>query len=182
MTDPVYEEFLSSARSEFGRCRQLGEKAMAQLSDRELYLQPGPADNSIAVIVNHLAGNMLSRWTNFLEEDGEKPWRNREAEFGQPPRERTELMRHWQAGWECLFAALDTLREADSGAKVLIRNQPHSIAGAVQRQLAHYASHVGQIVYLAKHFKGAGWEFLSIPPGQSEAFNQHLFGTGPKPG
>ena len=181
MMDPVYEEFLKSARLEFAHYRQLGERAMAQLSDRELYLQPGPADNSIAVIANHLAGNMLSRWTNFLEEDGEKPWRNREAEFGEPPRERGALMQHWHAGWACLFEALDTLGQTDPGAQVLIRNQPHSISRAIHRQLAHYASHVGQIVYLAKHLKGVGWEYLSIAPGQSEAFNKQLFGTGPKP-
>lgn len=176
--EPIYTEFLNSARSEFERYRKLGEAAMAQLSDRELYLQPGPADNSVAVIVNHLAGNMLSRWTNFLAEDGEKPWRNREAEFGTPPATREKLTAHWQAGWDCLFAALETLGGADPGAKVMIRNQPHSIAQAVQRQLAHYASHVGQMVYLAKMLKGPNWEYLSIAPGQSEAFNRELFGPG----
>ncbi len=179
--EPIYTEFLNSARSEFERYRMLGEAAMAQLSDRELYLQPGPADNSVAVIVNHLAGNMLSRWTNFLAEDGEKPWRNREAEFGPPPATREKLAAHWQAGWDCLFMALETLGGADPDAKVLIRNQPHSIPQAVLRQLAHYASHVGQMVYLAKMLKGPNWEYLSIAPGQSEAFNRKLFGPGSQP-
>jgi len=175
--DPIYKDFLESARTEFERYRKLGEEAMAQLSDRELYLQPGPADNSVAVIANHLAGNMLSRWTHFLAEDGEKPWRNREAEFGTPPATREKLMAHWQGGWICLFAALETLDGADPGAKVLIRNQPHSILQAVHRQLAHYASHVGQMVYLAKMLKGPNWKYLSIAPGQSEAFNRERFGT-----
>lgn len=178
--EAIYPDFLSSAKAEFERYRSLGEAALAQLSDRELYLQPGPADNSVAVIVNHLAGNMLSRWTNFLAEDGEKPWRNREAEFEQPPATRDSLLQHWNAGWDCLFAALDALPQTDPGTQVMIRNQPHSIAQAVHRQLGHYASHVGQIVYLAKHLKGAGWQYLSIAPGQSEAFNKRLFGTDSK--
>ncbi len=178
--ETIYREFLSSARAEFERYRGLGEAAMAQLSDAELYLQPGPGDNSMATIVNHLAGNMLSRWTNFLVEDGEKTWRNREAEFREPPGDREQLLQHWEAGWECLFRALETLREADPTTKVLIRAQPHSIPQAVHRQLAHYASHVGQMVYLAKHLKGEHWMYLSIAPGQSEAFNRQLFGKGPK--
>lgn len=174
--DFIYQEFLSSARSEFDRYRRLGESALAQLSDRELYLQPGPADNSVAVIINHLAGNLTSRWTNFLDEDGEKPWRNREAEFGEPPGTRQMLMERWQSGWDCLFKALDALRETDPARRVVIRNQPHSIPQAVHRQLAHYACHVGQMIYLAKHFKGSAWEYLSIPPGQSESFNRKHFG------
>lgn len=166
-------DFLDSARKEFRYYRSLGERAMAQLPDADLFKDPAPGSNSIAVIVLHLHGNMLSRWTEFLTSDGEKAWRDREGEFDPKLTARDELMARWNAGWDCLLAAIDPLTPADLERTVRIRTEPHSVAQAITRQLAHVPYHVGQIVLLAKLFKGESFQSLSIPRGGTAAFNRN---------
>ncbi|UJH66907.1 DUF1572 family protein [Allomuricauda sp. SCSIO 65647] len=168
--------YLENVRFEFERYKTMGEKTFKQLSPQELHWRPSENDNSIAIIAKHLAGNMLSRWTNFLTEDGEKPWRHRDTEFEDPPNTKEELMLVWEKGWQCLFQAIEAVNESNFDANIKIRGKKHSIVQAFNRQLAHYASHVGQIVMLGKMIKGSAWTSLSIPKGQSEAFNKNLFG------
>lgn len=170
------EDFIKSAQVEFKRYKTLGDKTFAQLSEKELHWANSPSDNSIALIIKHMVGNMKSRWTNFLSEDGEKPWRNRETEFEDPIATKKKLLASWEEGWECLFNALDAVNEANFITDIYIRNEKHTIIEAVHRQLAHYASHVGQIVFLGKMIKGKDWTSLSIPKGGSEAFNKEKFG------
>ncbi|MFZ1694492.1 MAG: DUF1572 family protein [Flavobacteriales bacterium] len=166
-------DFLDSARKEFRYYRSLGERAMAQLPDADLFKEPAPGNNSIAVIVQHLHGNMLSRWTEFLTSDGEKAWRDREGEFDPKLTARDELMARWNKGWDCLLAAIDPLTPADLERTVRIRTEPHSVAQAIARQLAHVPYHVGQIVLLAKLIKGESFQSLSIPRGGTAAFNRN---------
>jgi len=154
--------------------KKLGEKAMAQLSDQQLYAVLDPEMNSVAVMVKHMAGNMRSRWTEFPLVDGESPTRNRDSEFVEPPASRTELMALWDDGWQRVFAALESLTEADLSRQVTIRGEVHSITQALHRQLAHYAYHVGQIVFLAKHLRTADWQSLSIPRRGSAEFNRRV--------
>jgi Protein of unknown function (DUF1572) len=154
--------------------KRLGTQAMAQVPDQFLPATPDAESNSIAIIVKHLAGNMRSRWPDFLTVDGEKPGRDRDAEFVDPPLSRAEISAMWEAGWKCAFDALEPLAESDVGRVVLIRGEHHSVMQAINRQLAHYAYHVGQIVYLAKHFSGASWTSLSIPRGKSADFNSRV--------
>lgn len=168
--------FIESVRFEFKRQKALGEKTFVQLSDEEIHWQNGSEDNSIAIIVKHMAGNMLSRWTNFLTEDGEKTWRHRETEFEKPPTSKTEMIAVWEKGWQCLFNALDSVNEENFDQKIKIRNEEHSIMEAIHRQLAHYANHIGQIVYLGRMIKGKDWQSLSIPKGGSANFNKKMFG------
>jgi hypothetical protein len=150
--------------------KRLAERAIAQVPDEALGAAPDAESNSIAVIVKHLAGNMRSRFTDFLASDGEKPDRKRDTEFEAPPKTRAELMAVWEAGWQHVFNALSPLTDADLGRKIYIRSEAHSVTQAINRQLAHYAYHVGQIVYVAKHFAGAEWTALTIPRGKSEEF------------
>lgn len=164
--------FLDSARKEFAYYRTLGEKTFNQLTDADLFREPAPGSNSIAVIVQHLHGNMLSRWTDFLTSDGEKPWRNREGEFEPGVATREELLRVWNEGWDRLFAAIDPLTADQLDGIVHIRTEPHTVAQAITRQLAHVPYHVGQIVLLGKLFKGEGFQSLSIPRGGTAAFNK----------
>lgn len=178
---PGLMAYLESARKEFLRYKSLGEAALEQLTDSELYASAGTASNSAAVITRHMAGNMLSRWTNPLEEDGEKPWRHREEEFGDPPPTRAALMAYWASGWSCLFNALTLLEAAPSDTILRIRGEAHSPVEAVNRQLAHYAYHVGQLVLIGKQYRGTEWKYQSIPPGESEAFNQAMLKSGKKP-
>jgi Protein of unknown function (DUF1572) len=154
--------------------KKLGEGAMAQLSDEQLFVALDPEMNSIALIVKHMAGNMRSRWTDFLTSDGEKPDRNRDAEFEDPPATRNALMELWESGWASLFTALEPLSESDAVRTVKIRGEAHSVMQAVNRQLAHYAYHIGQIVFLAKHLQSARWKSLSVPRGQSGQFSQRV--------
>jgi len=173
MNEILAAHFLEDALAVLRQYKQLGESAMAQMSDAELLATIDAEANSVAVIVKHLAGNMRSRWTNFLTTDGEKPDRQRDAEFIVSADEtRAEVMRWWEAGWRCVFAAIESLRPEDLERIVMIRGEPHTVLKAINRQLTHYAYHTGQIVLLAKHFKSADWKSLSIPRGQSEAFNQ----------
>ena len=150
--------------------KRLAEGAMAQVSDRQLTISPDPESNSIAVIVKHMAGNMCSRWTDFLTTDGEKPWRNRDCEFEDAPEGRAALMELWEQGWATLFSALEPLTEADLARTVTIRGEPHSAMQAINRQLAHYPYHCGQIIFLAKHLRGAEWQSLSVPRGKSQDY------------
>ncbi len=154
--------------------KKLGEGAIAQVSDEQLLAVLDPEMNSIAQIVKHVAGNMRSRWTDFLSSDGEKPDRHRDSEFEEPPATRAALMKMWEAGWKCLFEALEPLGPGDADRKVTIRGEAHSVMQAVNRQIAHYAYHVGQIVFLAKHLQSTNWKSLSIPRHQSAKFNQRV--------
>ncbi|OJV51774.1 MAG: hypothetical protein BGO31_11575 [Bacteroidetes bacterium 43-16] len=169
------KDFLDSSIKLFEYYKSLAEKAMAQVSDEKLFWQYNADSNSIAIIVQHLWGNMLSRWTDFLTADGEKEWRDRDAEFEDLIRDRTELYTKWEAGWACLLQALRPLNESDLNKIVYIRNQGHTVTEAITRQLAHYASHVGQIIYIAKMVAEQPWQTLSIAKGASNDFNQEKF-------
>lgn len=148
--------------------KRLAEAAIVQVSDERLSLALDSEANSIAIIVKHMAGNMRSRWTDFLTSDGEKPDRHRDSEFEAPPATHAELLQLWESGWEMVFDALESITDADLGRTVYIRSEPHSVMQAINRQLAHYALHVGQIIFLAKHLQSANWTSLSVPRGQSE--------------
>ena len=168
--------YLSSTISTLLKYKIVAEKAFEQLSEEQLLWKPEPESNSIGIIVNHMAVNMLSRWTNFLTEDGEKSWRNRENEFEDEIVSREMLLQRWNEGWKCFLDTLDSLNEDDLGHIVYIRNEAHTVMEAIQRQLAHYSLHVGQIIFLGKMQKGRDWSSLSIPKGESERFNQAMFG------
>lgn len=167
--------YLESTRKQFEYYKMLGEKTIAQLTDEQLFWQYNEESNSIAMIVKHLWGNMLSRWTDFLTSDGEKEWRNREAEFENDTTGREDLLNKWNEGWERLFAALASLNETNMDTIIYIRNQGHSVMEAINRQLAHYPYHVGQIVYIGKMIRDGQWESLSIPRGKSQAYNADKF-------
>lgn len=154
--------------------KALAERAIDPLSDEQLVMAIDAESNSIAIIVKHLAGNMVSRWTGFPGTDGEKPDRDRDAEFVDPPKTRGELMRLWNDGWVCVFEAMEQLPDRDLGMSVMIRGEAHSAMQAINRQVAHYAYHCGQIVFLAKHLNHAGWKALTIPRGKSEEFNRRV--------
>lgn len=175
MNEALAEYLLEDALAVFRKYKKLAEGAMAQLSDEEFFAQIDDGANSVAVIVKHLAGNMRSRWTNFLTADGEKPDRDRDAEFRiEAETTRAEVTGWWEAGWQCVFDAVEPLKPSDLMRTVTIRGEPHTVVKAINRQLTHYAYHVGQIVLLAKHFKSKDWQSLSIAPGASEAFNRSL--------
>jgi hypothetical protein len=155
--------------------KSLGEKALAQVHDEALWWAPDEKSNSISVIVKHLHGNMLSRWTDFLTTDGEKSWRNRDGEFEETKSTRQELMEDWEEGWACMFNALKTLTLEDMEKTIYIRNMGQTVEDAIVRQLAHYAYHVGQIVYLARLANTGDWESLTIPRGDSKTYNKERF-------
>lgn len=167
------EDYVTMVAREFGRLKKLADDAMSQLDDEAFFASPGDGDNSVAVIVKHVGGNLLSRWTDFLTTDGEKPGRDRDAEFlilSGDSRER--LSTQWQQGWQTLFNTLKPLHDGDLDREVRIRGEALSVLQAVNRQLTHYAYHVGQIVYVAKHHRGSRWHTLSIPVGKSDEFNR----------
>jgi hypothetical protein len=151
--------------------KKLAEGALAQATEPQLYQLLDEDANSIAIVMQHMAGNMKSHWTNFLLEDGEKPWRNRDSEFEQPPATRQALLQLWEEGWDCVFRTLETLTDSDLSRTVPIRGEAHSVMQAINRQIAHYAYHCGQIVLLAKHFQQAQWKSLTVPKGESAEFN-----------
>jgi hypothetical protein len=165
---------LEDAAEVFRYYKKLGERAMAQVSDEQLFTTLDDEMNSIAVIVKHMAGNMRSRWTDFLTTDGEKPDRARDSEFVAPPTTREGVMKLWEEGWACVFAAIEPLTEADANRKVTIRGEAHSVTQAINRQLAHYPYHVGQIVMLAKHLQHEKWTSLSVPRNRSAEFNARV--------
>lgn len=167
---------LENLRKLFLYYRTLGERAMAQLSESQLMEQPSSESNNIAVIVKHLRGNMLSRWTDLLNSDGEKPWRNRDEEFEDTLKSKEVIFAAWEEGWNCLLSTLNELSDADLEHIIYIRNEGHTVLEAIHRQLGHYSYHVGQIVYLARLLKGEGWTSLSIPKGASKSYNAAKFG------
>ncbi len=165
--------YIKDSISLFRYYKNLAERAMAQCPDAALFTTLDAESNSIAITVKHMSGNMRSRWMDFLTSDGEKPDRNRDTEFEEPPKTRAELLELWERGWKYLFDALEPLSEADVTRTVTIRNEPHSVMQAINRQVAHYSHHIGQILFLAKHltFSSMGkWQSLSVPRGQSKQF------------
>lgn len=168
-------DYLKSVKKQFEYYKMLGEKTLTQVRDDKLFWKFNESSNSIASIVNHLCGNMLSRWTDFLISDGEKEWRNRDLEFENDIDTRVELEERWNKGWECLFMALNSLTEADLQREIYIRNQGHSVVEAINRQLAHYPYHIGQIVFIGKMVCDQSWVTLSIPKGSSKQYNASKF-------
>ena len=166
--------YIEDSLSLFRYYKKLGEGAIEQVSDEQLFATLDPEMNSIAITVKHIAGNMRSRWTDFLTSDGEKPDRNRDTEFEQPPSNRAELLQTWNDGWDRVFSALEPLSDPDLARTVIIRGEPHSIMQAINRQIAHYAYHVGQIVFLAKHLNASGWKSLTVPRNKSADFNRRV--------
>lgn len=166
--------YLEDSLTLFRYYKKLAERAMAQINDDQLFAVLDDEANSIAVIVKHMAGNMRSRWTDFLTTDGEKPDRNRDTEFIDPPATRQALLEAWENGWSLVFTALEPLTEADLSRTVTIRGEAHSVMQAINRQLAHYAMHSGQIVLLAKHYGHDHWQSLTVPRNQSSHFNQQV--------
>ena len=166
--------YLQDSLALFRYYKKLAEGAMAQVTDEQLLAVLDSEMNSIAVIVKHMAGNMRSRWTDFLTSDGEKPDRNRDAEFLDPPATREALLSMWEDGWQCVFRALEPLSEQQMSQTAMIRGEAHSVMQAINRQIAHYSYHCGQIVLLAKHFSCHEWKSLSVPRGQSAGFNQRV--------
>jgi hypothetical protein len=174
MPHQLSTSYLQDSIGLFRYYKKLADRAMAQCPDDALFIALDAESNSIAIIVKHLSGNMRSRWLNFLTTDGEKPDRNRDTEFESPANTRAELIEQWERGWKFLFDALEPLTEADLTRTVTIRSEPHSVMQAINRQIAHYAHHVGQILFLAKHltFTQTGkWESLSVPRGKSAEIN-----------
>src|SRR6185437_2626348 len=167
-------DYLTSAKQNFKKYKLLGEKAMEQLNAENLFWQYNEQSNSIAIIVQHLSGNMLSRWTNFLTEDGEKEWRERDAEFEKIIETKEELLTKWNAGWNCLLATLDGLTNEVLDKTIYIRKEPLVVIDAINRQISHYCYHVGQIVYLSKMLAGDQWNSLSIKKGDSKEFNEKI--------
>jgi hypothetical protein len=170
----IIKNYHTDAVQSFRNYKKMAERAMAQITDEEFFAAIDAEANSIAVIVKHIAGNLRSRWSDFLTSDGEKPDRNRDTEFEMIDDTRESLRKFWESGWQTLFDAIEPLTLEDFSKTITIRGEPHSILEAINRQLTHYAYHVGQIVLLAKHFRSTGWKTLSVPKNKSAEFNQFL--------
>jgi hypothetical protein len=170
----MIENYHSDSLTSFRNYKKLAERAIEQVSDDEFFATIDDEANSIALIVKHIAGNLRSRWTDFLTSDGEKADRNRDTEFEIIADTRESLMQYWESGWQTLFGAIEPLTPDDFSKTVTIRGEPHTIVEAINRQLTHYAYHVGQIVFLAKHFRSSDWKTLSVPKNRSAEFNQHV--------
>jgi hypothetical protein len=172
MSNDIAAHYLEEARRQFRGHKRLAEGAIAQLKDEELFIALDPESNSIAVLIKHLAGNMRSRFTDFLTSDGEKPDRNRDQEFEiTSATTRADVMRWWEKGWAHVLATIEALKPEDVMRTVTVRGEPHTVLQAINRQIAHYAQHTGQIVFLAKHFRSSEWKTLSVPRGKSKEFN-----------
>lgn len=169
------QSYIESITKQFEYYKMLGEKSMEQVPAEKLFWQYNNESNSIAIIVNHIAGNMLSRWTNFLTSDGEKEWRNRDTEFENILKTKSDVLQRWNEGWECLFQAIHSLKEEDLDKIIYIRNQGHTVVEAINRQLAHYPYHIGQMVFIAKMIANNDWKSLSIPKGNSVIYNIEKF-------
>ena len=167
--------YLESVKKQFLYYKTLGEKAMEQLDPEQLFISTNDDTNSIAVIVKHISGNMLSRWTDFLTSDGEKEWRNRDDEFENTIETKEELLQFWNKGWDCLFNAINPLTDEQLTNIIYIRNEGHTVIEAINRQLAHYPYHIGQIVFYAKMLKNTNWDSLSIPKNKSNSYNADKF-------
>lgn len=174
--DSIAHTFLQTALKHFALYKDLGDTTFVQLQEADFHFQPNEASNSIAMIIQHLSGNMLSRWTNFLTEDGEKEWRNRDSEFEAQARSREQLLGIWEKGWQCMFDALVPLQEEDLLKTIYVRKEPQSVIDAIHRQLTHYPYHIGQIVYLGRLIKNNEWKTLSIPKGGSAAYTRQIAG------
>lgn len=171
----IGQHYLEDVLNTFRDYKKLAEGAIAQTSDEDFFRAPDPESNSIAIVVKHLAGNMLSRWTDFLNTDGEKPSRNRDQEFVMSPEtSRAEMLEYWNKGWKAVFTAIEPLTAEDLMRTITIRGQEHTVIQAINRQLSHYSSHIGQIVFLAKLFKSSQWTTLSVPKNRSAEFNAYL--------
>ena len=175
--DSLGNIFLASAIARVNYYKTLAEKTFDQLEDRDFHYQPDPQSNSIAIIIQHMSGNMLSRWTGFLTEDGEKTWRSRDKEFNNLDLNRAQLMETWENGWNCFINALQSLKEEDLLKTIHIRTEPLIVVDAINRQLAHYPHHVGQIVYIGKLLRGDNWQSLSIAKGKSDDYNRMMSGN-----
>lgn len=171
----MQNDYLESTKKQFEYYKLLGDKTLAQLPEEKLFWQFNEESNSIAVIVKHLHGNMLSRWTDFLTSDGEKEWRKRDEEFENEFTDSATVLKLWNEGWVCLFNALNKLTEVDLEKIIYIRNQGHTVTEAINRQLAHYPYHVGQIVFIGKMIVNESWQSLSIPRNKSNQFNENKF-------
>lgn len=169
--NPIGKEFLDTVIRRLKYYKSLGDKTFEQLTDPDFHYQPNAESNSIAIIIQHMAGNMLSRWTNFLTEDGEKEWRQRDDEFEIHQYSKQQLLEQWEKGWNCFFEALAPLSENDLMKTIYIRKEPLTVIDAINRQLAHYPYHIGQIIYIGRIIKGKDWKNLSIPKAQSKAYN-----------
>lgn len=167
--------YLKNIKQQFEYYKLLGDKTFEQLTDDDIYWQYNEESNSIAIIVKHIVGNMLSRWTDFLTSDGEKEWRHRDAEFENPPKTKTELLEVWEKGWKCLFNTINSLGEKDLDAIIYIRNQGHTVLEAINRQICHYPYHIGQLVYIAKMIKNDDWKTLSVARNKSSEYNKEKF-------
>ncbi|HEY3042188.1 MAG TPA: DUF1572 family protein [Pyrinomonadaceae bacterium] len=175
MNESLGKHYLEDSIASLRAYKKLTEKALDQLNEDEFFITLDDEANSIAVIMKHITGNMFSRWTDFLTTDGEKPDRNRDMEFViEPKTGKDDICAYWEKGWQRVFEALEPLRPEDLGRKVLIRGEEHTVIQAINRQLMHYAYHIGQIVFLAKHFRSAEWKSLSIPRNRSAQFNAYL--------
>jgi hypothetical protein len=173
MATDLATHYLDEARRQLRGHKRMGERAMAQLRDDDFFLMLDPESNSVAILVKHLAGNMRSRFTDFLASDGEKPDRFRDREFevtGETT--RADVTRWWEEGWACVLGAIDALKPEDVMRTVTIRDEPHTVLQAINRQIAHYAAHIGQIVFLSKHQRSGEWKTLTIPRGKSEEFKK----------
>lgn len=170
----IAASFLSSVISRVKYYKELGDKSFVQLTEEDFHYQPNEASNSIAIIIQHMAGNMLSRWTGFLTTDGEKEWRNRDIEFEEQHMSKEQLLAFWEKGWNCFFDALQSLTEDDLLKTIYIRQEGLLVVDAINRQLAHYPYHAGQIVYVAKMIRDGQWKNLSIPKGHSDQFNEQM--------
>ncbi len=173
----IHSLYFESVKKQFLYYKTLGEKAIEQLEPQQLYIKTNEETNSIATIIKHLSGNMLSRWTDFLTTDGEKEWRNRDAEFENDPETESKeaILETWNKGWNCLFEALNNLEPQQLSSIIYIRNEGHSVIEAINRQLAHYPYHVGQIIFYAKQLKNNDWHSLSIPKNKSKSYNASKF-------
>lgn len=175
MNASLATHYLEDSIASLRAYKKLADKVLDQLNEDEFFITLDEEGNSIAIIMKHMAGNMFSRWTDFLTTDGEKPDRNRDMEFViEPKTSRDDVLAYWEKGWQRVFEALEPLSAEDLGKKVLIRGEEHTVIQAINRQLMHYANHIGQIVFLAKHFRSAEWKSLSIPRNRSAEFNAHL--------
>jgi hypothetical protein len=174
MTEQIIKSYLEESISAFRSYKKMSEKAMAQVSDEEFFRAIDAESNSIAIIVKHIAGNLRSRWSDFLTSDGEKPDRNRDSEFISEGDTRESLIQFWEDGWQTLFASVETLRAEDLGKIIQIRGEDFTVVRAIIRSVTHTAYHVGQIVFLAKHFRSADWKTLSVPKNKSAQFNSYM--------
>jgi uncharacterized damage-inducible protein DinB len=178
MTETLAALYLKDVPDQFRKLKALADRAIAQVRDEDMFILPDPESNSLALLLQHMGGNLLSRFTDFLTSDGEKPDRDRDSEFElKPETSRADLLARWEEGFRVLFAALEALTEDDLVKTVLIRAEPHTVVRALDRSLTHVAYHVGQIVFLAKHLASESWQTLSVPRGGTRAFNEKMLGT-----